>query len=561
MTRRTKVVVLAGVMVAMVGMFSVPAMAQKTADPVTINVNLKDAELLTATRFLTKETGIQFIIEPSNEAYPKINLSIGPVTPDEAIEYICKAAGVGYRKDSRGVYMIGRSISKIDKPNVESPFVPPVKKPSIVRSIQLMRADAEYTYNLLLGRVMFDPMKGFEQLARFRDGATSFHPTGTKAVSENELMNSINQANVPVDTTSTISRPKSGLESGADLTLPLEAAPQGRGGGGQLGGGGLGGGLGGGGQLGGGGLGGGGLGGGGLGGGGGQISPSTSNFIPEGTQALTYDPATNSFIFQGDEEAYNLLSQRIAEFFDKAPKQVEVKVEFVTTKVGLLKSMGVDWQYVRGTTVFGSTPGLFADSSDPIFFNYSTGNVAARLRTGLGTNQSSLVTAPIIRTLNNQPAGVFQGTSFNVPIVQRSFVNGQIFTNVTYQPFQAFTGLFVTPRINFGDNTVTMFLSPQIQTITTQVDALGNTLINQNSQGVQVVARVKNNETMVLGGLVNKSDLRTANKFPILSDLPIIGSLFQGKKQTVDNTELLIFVTPKIIEDDTTGPSGGTGPP
>ena len=58
---------------------------------------------------------------------------------------------------------------------------------------------------------------------------------------------------------------------------------------------------------------------------------------------------------------------------------------------------------------------------------------------------------------------------------------------------------------------------------------------------------------MVLGGLVTKSDINQTTKIPILSDLPLIGTAFRSRNKTVSDSELLIFVTPTIIEDTWAG--------
>ena len=101
-----------------------------------------------------------------------------------------------------------------------------------------------------------------------------------------------------------------------------------------------------------------------------------------------------------------------------------------------------------------------------------------------------------------------------------------------------------------------MFLDPTI-TDQGQVRNLptGNSGATQQvpdilSQQVQVVVRVKNGQTIVLGGLTRKSDQGTERKYPILGDLPIIGQFFRSKTTQRNYSELLIFVTPTVVEDE-----------
>ena len=73
------------------------------------------------------------------------------------------------------------------------------------------------------------------------------------------------------------------------------------------------------------------------------------------------------------------------------------------------------------------------------------------------------------------------------------------------------------------------------------------------SQVISVVARVRNNETIVLGGLTRKAETGSTARFPILSDLPIIGQFFRASNKDRNTSELLVFVTPTIVEDDGSG--------
>ena len=61
--------------------------------------------------------------------------------------------------------------------------------------------------------------------------------------------------------------------------------------------------------------------------------------------------------------------------------------------------------------------------------------------------------------------------------------------------------------------------------------------------------RIKNGETLVLTGVIQDSDIETLVKFPILGDLPIMGSLFRSTSKEVGKRELIVLVTPRIIDD------------
>lgn len=537
-TRMTWAAVLAGsLLVAPIHGF-----AQSSQD-VRVDLTLRDADMMAATRLLTAQTGLQFIVEPSEDPFPKITLSLTAVTAEDAIRYLCQAAGAHFRRDDNGVYIISRTKPVTTEPT--TPAVPPVPAKLKLAKIKLMKADAEDVYMQIRG-IPFDPMRGFlemNRLGNITDAALNndYDPGGIYVLGPN---GDSNPTFSPVGTQS-YSQPRTGGESGSNILLPGEAGGQ------EVGGGGPGGGFGGGGQ--GGGFGGGGQGGGGADGGGGGAQGGSlprGGLVPQGLSFLSYDPNENAIIVQGTDEQIRALQDAIA-YFDVAPRQVVVKVEFVTTSNSLNRSLGFEFNYSRGPLFLGPRPGTFARAGDPFFLAYSTGNVSMRVRHLMQEGFGKVVSAPMLRTLNNQPALVRQSVQTTIFLAQSTAVaGGTVFTTFNPQQYTVNTQLAVRPRIN-GDGTITMFMNPTIQDFGQIRRAPnGQEIPDRLTQTVQVVARVKSGETIVLGGLTRKTDLGSAQRFPILGDLPIIGQFFRSSTKERNVSELLVFVTPTIIEDD-----------
>ncbi len=525
------------------------ASAQLPQD-VRVDVNLKDADMLTATRMLTQRTGIQFVVEPNSEGFGKITLKIDRVTAEDAIRYICLAAGATFRRDENGVYIISRT-KAVTTPE---PAAPAANVPKIVRRIKILKAGAREVYESLLYGTAFNSERGFEELKRFTALALPNNDSALRPIYNLVGNGGSTQTYAPRATGGPISTPISGGESGNNVVLPDEGAGQLGGlGGGGLGGGGLGGGQGGlgGGQ--------GGLGGGrgGQGGQGGNVTlQGGTGLVPSGIDYISYDPTDNSLVVRGTEEDINQL-QTYINLFDVAPRQVLIKVEFITTTDTLDRTLGYEFNYARGPVFAGERPGVFAPTSAPIFFSWATGNVTMRLRAALSEGNGKVVSAPIVRTLNNQPATVANQIVTYIFVPQIT-ATGAVF-NQTYTPvaIPIATTLTVAPRIN-DDNTITMYLTPVISNIvgfSTSPD--GQQIPNQATQAVALVARVRNNETIVLGGLNSKSEQSSTNRVPVLSELPIFGQFFRTNSRTRNNSELLIFVTPTILDEDTTGNPGG----
>jgi general secretion pathway protein D len=524
--------------------------AAQLPEEIRVDLNLSDADLMAATKVLTNETGIQFVFEATAEPYARINLKLTRITAEEAISYICQAAGATYRKDANGVYVISRK--KAGQPDVapqpNKPAIPVPGKPKIVQKFKMRKADAKAIYQQLVTGTPQDPARAFDDLNRFQN-ATRLN--SARNLGQPPILAGLDGFNFRP--TSTNHLPANFGESGSNITLPGEGAGQVAGGGG----GGLGQGGGGFGQGGGGGFPGGG-GGGGFGQGGGQANLQPGQgLVGQSIDYISYDPTDNSIVVRGSEEDIADL-QRWISMFDIAPRQVVIKVEFITTSSSVSRALGFDWLYERGTVFTGNRPGSFARAGDPIFLNYATGNITTRMRTLLQQGYGKVVQAPVIRTLNNQPASILQSVQTTLFVNQLVSVgNGQIIS--APQPFQINiqTGLTIAPRIN-DDNTVTMFLNVPVQDFgQLRRSPDGTEIPDILSQVISVVARVPSGETIALGGMVRKQDTGSQAKFPVLGDLPLIGQFFRSSSRDRNNTELIIFVTPTIVADES---SGGLGP-
>lgn len=510
--------------------------AQSLPEDTLVDVMLKDAPLTEATRMLTARTGLQFVIEPSAEPFGKVSLQLTGQKASDVIKYMCQAAGAYFRRDDNGVYIISRtepSSGKASGGAGESEGK--AKSVSVFRRFRLQKADPRDVYMQLLNINPYDVAERFKEMNYFSD-VTS--PERNAIGSFTPVIKAPEAVPVQRVGSNQVFQPgKVGTESGNDILIPGESAKQFGGGQDEGGGGGFGG-----------------QGGGGLGGGGGQGNQGSGNFrggfIPPGIDLVTFDPTDNSLLVQGTEEAIAALQRMIGEF-DRAPKQVEIKVEFVTTQSTLGRSLGYDISFQRGSILFNSS---FAASSSPFFLAYSTGNLAFRLRTLLDESRGHSVQAPTIRTMNNQPASITAQTTTTLFLTQIQATPAGNITTVNPTPFTARTQLAVTPRIN-NDGTITMFLAPQIADFgQIRHGPNGTDIPDLVSQGVSVVARVRNGETIALGGLNKKNDLSSFRRYPVLSEIPIIGQFFRTRTTSRNDTELIIFVTPTIIEDDE-GPS------
>lgn len=480
-----------------------------------LDLDLKDADLVVAIQALTKRSGLQFAIADDPSKFRTITLSLRDATPEEALQTMVASAGAYVERNEAGCYII-----RLAKPSGESatlaPSVTTAKAPTELRRIRVKQGDPEFIFHMLTSTVTWDPDAGLRNLS-------SFNKSGRRMNSGVTLMGS---ETAKVDT-----NPAARSIGDNDISIPGETANQLQPGGGGNAGGFPGG------------------GGGGAGAQGGTQLQAGQGLVPDGIDYLSYDPTDNSIIVQGTDDAIRKLQQAIA-LFDRAPKQCEVKVEFITTSQNATRSFGVDWTFNRGAIAAGNDPGRFASTSDPIFVNYSTGNLVTSLRTQLLEGRGKVVSAPLVRTFNNQTAQVT--STIDTTYFTATLSNGPSGVTTIYTPQNQSiqTSLIVRPRIN-DDGTITMSLNPNVSDLgQVRVGPDGQEVPDILTQSLQVATRVKNGETIVLGGLTRKSNQTRGTRYPVLGDLPIIGQFFRTTSTSRDDSELLIFVTARILEDD-----------
>ncbi len=505
------------------------------SDDYLVSIHLMDADLITAVKAIAQQVKAEVVFEPTDEPYQRISfIKIDQKPFEQVLGYICQSAGATFRKEANGVYVIGRP--KPTPAVAPAPPTPPAEaqKPLVVTE----RIPLRYSRASDIVRIIKTEMMTDDPFAELRDFVNRTLQQSAPGM----------QVPVPPSVPMRFDGNPAVPYNNAPVANPSEMTPDvgegQRGGfGGQRGGfGGQPGGFGG--QP-------GGFGGqpGGFGGqpGGGLAGQGAAGIlVPENLDGIVANDIDNSLIIRGTPEAIEYV-RRILRFLDIAPKQVLIRAEFITVTRNDAEKFGIDWNLARVNLQTG-TAGL-ADRSAPIFVNYASGNLVANLRALLSEGRGRVVNAPIVVTQNNSPATVVFSTT---DYIEQQFVvfnqAGQPTTFTQPVPIPVPTQLTVTPRVN-ADGTITLSLFPQISTVG-RVRVGARDLPRFDTQFVFTVRRIRNGETMVLGGLVTRSDNSVSTKVPLLGDLPVIGQFFRGRDRAIVESELLIFVTATVLDDE-----------
>ena len=209
----------------------------------------------------------------------------------------------------------------------------------------------------------------------------------------------------------------------------------------------------------------------------------------------------------------------------------------------------VNSTYPLGTSGYagpGSNFGL-ASQTTGAFFKLNTQNATATLYALAQKGKVSVLSRPSILARNNQQAVIVVGQQVPIPTSNQITDTGQQIQSVNYQDVGII--LRVTPFITLN-KTVEMIVSPEISSLSTQTVQLSSTfaapIINKTSAETVVVTPDKT--TVVIGGLMQKQTTSNVSKVPLLGDIPFVGNAFKRTTKSDNKTELLIFMTPYIVE-------------
>ncbi len=174
------------------------------------------------------------------------------------------------------------------------------------------------------------------------------------------------------------------------------------------------------------------------------------------------------------------------------------------------------------------------------------------LRALAANRKIQILSRPQIRALDSQLASVFVGQ--NIPTVSAFVTNQQTgVISPTLTPVQTGIGMEVTPRINQDGNVVIQMYAYRSQlskeTVIVTTDSRGQPVGQRitDLSNVRTTVLVPSNSTIVIGGMISSRDDSFTRKAPFLGDLPVVGSLFRYDNRSTVRSELLIFLTPRII--------------
>jgi len=298
-----------------------------------------------------------------------------------------------------------------------------------------------------------------------------------------------------------------------------------------------------------------------------------------GDAYFSIDPETRRVVTIADEDTTKYISQVLSNL-DRPKPQVLIKVVFLEVLHNNSLDIGVEggWRNSIGDGNTGSVAQVFglsglataAGSNGPPLnllgqnvnsfapvppgagvYQLMGENYLVTLRAIAQAGKARVLSRPSILARNNQPATITVGQSIPLITDTRYDTFGNAINSVRYQDVGVI--LSVTPFIT-PDGMVEMIVSPQISSLDTSLTipiSPGVTAPVINVRSADTVVVTPDAQTVIIGGLISTTKASAETKIPLLGDIPWLGSLFRHRTSTGQDTELMIFLTPYIVEAPT----------
>ncbi len=279
--------------------------------------------------------------------------------------------------------------------------------------------------------------------------------------------------------------------------------------------------------------------------------------------SVTTDTRTNIIVVKDIAEVLDK-SEKLIEFLDTQTPQVLIEARIIESSAQSSKGLGIEWDasgvadvahnnpvgatfpYNMGMNGAVSVP-VAGDASGTLGMSFgSIGNIV-NLNLMLSVMESEgkikIVSSPKVATLDNKEATIKQGTKIPISTSQDSGGTGSVTYTTEY--IDATLELKTTPHIT-ADGSILMKLEiKKEEPDWSRVDRFGHPAMTTKEATTEVL--VKSGDTIVIGGVYSNKVAKNTSGVPFLSKIPVLGFLFRSELNQTERSELLIFITPRIM--------------
>ena len=281
----------------------------------------------------------------------------------------------------------------------------------------------------------------------------------------------------------------------------------------------------------------------------GYTMPQSPRIVP--------NPFDNTLLIQATRQEYEQILKLLKEL-DVSPRQVLIEAKIYEVNLTgafssgvaafLQKKSGASRQFIGSF----NTPGNMGLSLSTGWLVGQSRELLAFLSTQEDTRRARVISAPSIIATDSIPAGINVGTE--VPTLASQAVAGGIqmggnslFAN-TIQNRQTGVSLNITARVN-PSGIVTLLINQEVSAPQAPSASAAIQSPSFSKRNVQTQVTVNDGDTIAIGGIISESDTYSTNGVPVLNRIPVVGALFGNRSYSKERTELVVFMTPRVIYD------------
>ncbi|MEC7848119.1 MAG: hypothetical protein VX736_00260 [Candidatus Neomarinimicrobiota bacterium] len=288
---------------------------------------------------------------------------------------------------------------------------------------------------------------------------------------------------------------------------------------------------------------------------------SIQSFLPVATISGTTGPPNMAIISDVQENIPRILN--MVKQLDKPIANINISIKFIETQLDTSKAYGIDWT---------SNPVQIGSATDSLSFPISMNNITVAtinanqlsnaLRIMQARGKSKLLSSPQVTTLDNHQAETEVSTTVYIEGLNTggsSGTGGTSNTNTGNYSGMGFYGnmntvqekdigikLQVTPRINVNQ-IITLLVDATVEALLSAAE-ISTDKPRSTKRSVKTQVSVYNGETVIIGGLIAENIIQNKKYVPILSAIPLIGYFFRTTSVSKEQRELLMFITPTIVD-------------
>jgi len=261
------------------------------------------------------------------------------------------------------------------------------------------------------------------------------------------------------------------------------------------------------------------------------------------------DARTNQVVLTGSKDVVDR-ALLVIETLDRPIPQILIEAKVVQAREKALKDLGIDWggvYAVRSGGDFnyqsdrGRSTAITKNISENLTYSSTLNEFSVALSAMEEKGDARVLFSPRVVTQNNKEAFISSGQEIQVP--SGLDING----NSTFRDRQVTLELGVTPRV-LSNRMISLNIRLRNDSINYEQQQIsGVPPLDVNS--VEGFVTLQDNDTVILGGILTSQETDQLTRVPILADIPLLGLAFQKKRKQMEQTELIVLLTPRIITD------------